>query len=249
MVNSSWTEGHITSLWRNQPTVLYPPCDTKVFESLPRRDGDQNGQFRILSLGQFRPEKDHALQLRALARLRDEILEGEKAEEKWQRVRLVLVGGVRNEEDRQRVESLRALAAHLAVEENVEFAVNLKFDQLKEEMSLAAAGLHTMLDEHFGIAVVEMLAAGLVTVAHRSGGPLLDIVVESPEHARNGFLAVNEEEYALALLAAMDMSAEQRSAIVARARDSVSRRFGESQFMSGWISAVETVAAAARMRA
>ena len=37
-------------------------------------------------------------------------------------------------------------------------------------------------------AVVEMMAAGLVTLAHRSGGPLMDIVVET-EQNRNGFLA------------------------------------------------------------
>ena len=49
-------------------------------------------------------------------------------------------------------------------------------------------------------AVVEMLAAGLSTVAHRSGGPLMDIVSESPEQSRNGFLAVTEEEYADTLM-------------------------------------------------
>ncbi len=45
-----------------------------------------------------------------------------------------------------------------------------------------------------------MLAAGLSTVAHRSGGPLMDIVSESPEQSRNGFLAVTEEEYADTLM-------------------------------------------------
>ena len=40
-----------------------------------------------------------------------------------------------------------------------------------------------------------MMAAGLITLAHRSGGPLMDIVVET-ERNRNGFLAVTEQEYA-----------------------------------------------------
>ena len=30
--------------------------------------------------------------------------------------------------------------------------------------------------EHFGISVVEMLAAGLIVVAHNSAGPKLDII-------------------------------------------------------------------------
>ena len=64
-------------------------------------------------------------------------------------------------------------------------------------MSEALVGVHTMWNEHFGIAVVEMLAAGLVTVAHRSGGPLMDIVIEATDgDSRNGFLAVSEREYA-----------------------------------------------------
>lgn len=36
--------------------------------------------------------------------------------------------------------------------------------------------LHTMIDEHFGIAIVELMAAGLITIAHNSGGPGLDII-------------------------------------------------------------------------
>ncbi len=49
-------------------------------------------QFRVLSLGQFRPEKDHPLQVRAIARLRDKITEEtgvsqEERERRWSRVR------------------------------------------------------------------------------------------------------------------------------------------------------------------
>lgn len=37
-------------------------------------------------------------------------------------------------------------------------------------------GIHTMEAEHFGISVVEMLAGGLVVVAHNSAGPKEDII-------------------------------------------------------------------------
>ena len=47
-------------------------------------------------------------------------------------------------------------------------------------------------------AVVEMMAAGLVTLAHRSGGPLMDIVVEE-ESSRNGFLASHDQVRPLVL--------------------------------------------------
>lgn len=37
-------------------------------------------------------------------------------------------------------------------------------------------GIHTMEYEHFGIALVEMMAAGLITIAHNSAGPAMDII-------------------------------------------------------------------------
>ena len=60
-------------------------------------------QFRIVSLQQFKLEKDHSLQIRAMVRLRDAIDEypGRSQEEKerlWKRLRLVLIGGCRNSE-------------------------------------------------------------------------------------------------------------------------------------------------------
>ena len=41
----------------------------------------------IVSVGQFRPEKDHALQIRAMYELRELL-----SEDKWKKVKLVLIG-------------------------------------------------------------------------------------------------------------------------------------------------------------
>ena len=46
---------------------------------------------------------------------------------------------------------IQNLAAHLAVDSNVEFLTNLGFDDLKREMGEGIVGLHTMWNEHFGI--------------------------------------------------------------------------------------------------
>lgn len=45
---------------------------------------------------------------------------------------------------------------------------------------LLQVGIHTMIDEHFGISLVEFLAAGLLVVAHNSAGPKMDILNVSP---------------------------------------------------------------------
>ena len=43
---------------------VYPPCDTTQFREIPRKADSAMKQFRVVSLGQFRPEKDHPLQIR-----------------------------------------------------------------------------------------------------------------------------------------------------------------------------------------
>jgi len=70
MVNSSWTENHILKLW-NVPYKThreYPPCETGYLTQLQSTASDE--EIVILSVGQYRPEKDHPLQLQAMYELR-----------------------------------------------------------------------------------------------------------------------------------------------------------------------------------
>ena len=45
----------------------------------------------------------------------------------------------------------------------------MPFSELRSLLGNAVAGLHTMVDEHFGIVVVEYMAAGVIPIAHNSG--------------------------------------------------------------------------------
>ncbi|KAF8273568.1 hypothetical protein EI94DRAFT_1769118 [Lactarius quietus] len=85
--------------------IVYPPCDTLALSQFPL-DGRPS---LLLSLAQFRPEKDHAAQIRMMAALL------ERYPEHRQAVRLLLAGGVRNEGDSTRVDDLKALADSLHV--------------------------------------------------------------------------------------------------------------------------------------
>lgn len=69
------------------------------------------------------------------------------------------------------MKDMQDLAKHLALENNVKFKVNIPYSELVSELQRATIGLHTMRDEHFGISIVECMAAGLIMVAHASGGP------------------------------------------------------------------------------
>lgn len=70
-----------------------------------------------------------------------------------EKVKLVLIGSCRNEEDQKRVDGLKELALRLQVDEYCEFKVNFKFDLLLTHLAEAAVGIHSMVDEHFGIGV------------------------------------------------------------------------------------------------
>lgn len=50
-----------------------------------------------------------------------------------------------------------------------------------------------MHEEHFGIAVVELMSSGIITVAHNSAGPKSDII--GGAHYKAGYLANGGDEY------------------------------------------------------
>ena len=67
MVNSSWTKKHIRQLWwkLDEARRVFPPCNTKTLQFLPLER--RLKRLYLVSVAQFRPEKDHSLQLEALA--------------------------------------------------------------------------------------------------------------------------------------------------------------------------------------
>lgn len=235
MVNSSWTKGHIVDLWKvpGHTFMVYPPCDIAEFKSISHDEETATAkEFRVLSIAQFRPEKDHALQLKVIAELKGTLEVPEFA-----RVKLVLVGSCRNKGDEDRVNSLREMTSQLGLTENVEFKINIPFGDLKSEMSRASAGIHTMWNEHFGIGVVECMAAGLLMVAHDSGGPKMDIVTMY-DGQQTGFLASDIQSYTNVFKTLLKMTAPEKSSICANARKS-SERFSDEVFTKSFLDVMK----------
>ncbi|XP_067134862.1 GDP-Man:Man(3)GlcNAc(2)-PP-Dol alpha-1,2-mannosyltransferase [Centruroides vittatus] len=236
MVNSTWTKNHIDKIWKipERTNLVYPPCDIEEFESIPLDKKAQFNSFNILSIAQFRPEKDHPLQIRSLKKLLQKCKEEEK-----KKIKLILMGSCRNKEDLQRVEELQLLSQKLNVEDNVEFKINVSFKELKMEMEKAIIGIHTMWNEHFGIGIVESMAAGLIVVAHCSGGPKMDIVKDF-EEGRVGFLADDEESYAECILNILKMPVSERTSISRNARNRV-KKFSNREFEKSFLYSVQNI--------
>ncbi|KAI5896247.1 glycosyltransferase family 4 protein [Schizophyllum commune H4-8] len=257
MANSTWTKNHVDSILKHNDRFMsillfpffltlallpgsrkstaadyalrvYPPCDTTEMAKYPL----EGREPIIISVAQFRPEKDHPAQLRALYELFDAHPEYRET------VRLILIGGSRNAEDAARVELLRTLAAKLGIQDSIEFRINAPYPDMLEMLGRSSIGLSTMVDEHFGINVVEYMAAGVIPLAHASAGPLLDIVTPW-EGQPTGFHATTPQEYAEKLHHILTLPPDEDLAMRERARTAALSRFSEAEFvrrwdMSGW---------------
>ncbi|WFD35703.1 GDP-Man:Man3GlcNAc2-PP-dolichol alpha-1,2-mannosyltransferase [Malassezia cuniculi] len=241
-VNGSWTRAHIEQIMRHRPFrsdrkdseippihVVYPPCDTTSFAVFPLQGRKQSD---IVSLAQFRPEKEHSTQLKIIKALLDahpELRSGENAP------RLVMIGSVRGREDAVRVARLRGQAEELGIDKHVVFEVDATFERLVQLVGRSSIGLSTMVDEHFGINVVEFMAAGLITLSHASAGPLLDIAVPV-DGKPTGFHAKDVNEYAETLYKLITLNTGESLDIRQRARQRAIETFGVPSFVQSWRS-------------
>lgn len=215
-VNSSWTRAHLERISVQAPLLLlYPPCELQQV-----KEGHARRENLMVSLAQFRPEKNHRLQLEALQLLLQDYPEHQG------KVKLVMIGGCRGETDEARVRELQAYADELGIGDSVEWQVGANQETVKEYLQTASIGLHSMRDEHFGMAIVESMAAGLLMIAHRSGGPMMDIVKDE----RVGLLADTPAEYAQSIHRLLTMPESERQVMRQGARKWCQERFDARLF-------------------
>ncbi|EPQ29320.1 uncharacterized protein PFL1_03075 [Pseudozyma flocculosa PF-1] len=233
VANGTWTLNHVNTLIGSSKAkaakraeIVYPPCDTRSM-NLFSLEGRKPW---IVSLAQFRPEKEHPQQLRILRALvdaRPDLFKGPDP------VRLVMMGSSRNVEDEKRIDALRKLAKQLEIDDHVELVVNAPWPTVLQNLERASVGLSTMVDEHFGINVVEFMAAGLITLSHASAGPLMDIAVPV-DSERTGYHATSIESFASALSDIYDLPSSEALSIRRRARCRAVSTFGAEGFCRSW---------------
>lgn len=238
MVNSTWTYNHIKSLWhlRQRRTktrlniqIVYPPVNVDHLTTLPLNH--EKRLPHILSVGQFRPEKDHALQAKAFSRFLKKKEYELSSDHRFTKsdVKLILLGGCRNAEDQQRVDYLNKLASELEIPSSqFEIITNAPFSVLLQKLGESMIGIHSMWNEHFGICVVEYMAAGLIPLSHNSGGPKSDIITPG----ETGYLAETEEEYAKCIYEILSKyDTPEMKLMQEKARES-SNRYSEEKFIT-----------------
>ncbi|MFP3319316.1 MAG: glycosyltransferase [Acidilobus sp.] len=154
MTNSTWTAKYIRGAYRSQRVyVVHPPVNVEELLSI----GGDRGRI-VLTVSRISPEKMVA-EIPKVARLVPE-------------AEFYLVGstsdysGLVLREIRKRAEGLR----------NFHLETDVPRKRILELMSQASIYLHPPFAEHFGIAIAEAAAAGLVPVVYRDGGGWTDIV-------------------------------------------------------------------------
>lgn len=262
LTNSSWTQNHIRDIWilNNNVSILYPPCSTEKF--ITEKDLTETTWTRdntIVSLSQFRPEKRHDLIIEQYAEfLKTATLKSAP--------KLILIGSIRDAADEEYVAFLKQKATKLNIPEtHIEFILDAKYQDMLAHLRRASFGLNAMWNEHFGIAVVEYVASGLIPLVHASAGPLLDIVVpwnsdlkkETSEwsiETRTGFFFkdVSDPDYkegdnskfpslAEVFVQASNLTDEEKVSITKRGKECVLAKFSDEKFDTSFIKVVKSV--------
>ncbi len=142
---SDFTRLFVRERWGRESTTLYPPCPIDLYDNL--RIPKQN---LVVTVGRMAPEKRMNIFLEIARKLPN--------------VDFAIVGSIVAER-RSHYDSLRAAAPS-----NVSFIVS-PLRKVKELLGRAKVYVHCAQNEHFGITIVEAMAAGCVPVVNDSGGP------------------------------------------------------------------------------
>jgi alpha-1,3/alpha-1,6-mannosyltransferase len=205
LVNSRFTadivEKSFGPLRAESVRVVYPAVDSERYAAIGCSEEGQ--EIVLLSVNRFKPEKNHGLAIRALSRLRQEI-----PGRLFGLTRLVIAGGFDSSlsEDRRTLAQLERLARDLGVASQVIFSPSCSESERLRLLERCRCLIYTPVNEHFGIAPLEAMAAGRPVVAAASGGPL-----ETVRHQETGLLCkATEESFAAGIARLLLNEAEAR---------------------------------------
>src|SRR6267143_992392 len=144
---SDFTRGFVEKKWERDSRTVYPPCPVEAFSELSKVQPREN---LVVTVGRIVPEKRFHLFVE-LARI-------------VPKTRFVAIGSLSDDASTY-FERLKRTAP-----ENISFVLS-PLRKVKDLLGRAMAYVHCAENEHFGITIVEAMAAGCVPIVHDSGGP------------------------------------------------------------------------------
>ena len=202
LVNSQWTGKIVEEIYDIKPLVVYPPVKSD-FPSVPwgeREDG-------FICLGRISPEKRIETIVEVLSKVR----------ETGKNLHLHIIGRADESDYSHRIRRLVGKnRAWVYLEENI------TREQLVQLLTKHKFGIHGMKNEHFGIAVAEMVQAGMIVFAPNGGGQV--------EIVGNGELLYDSPKDALRKIKRILENPDIQTALRERLKQRA-KRFSEETFM------------------
>src|SRR3954468_14820664 len=155
IVNSHFTKDAVKKVFpSSNPVVLYPPVNIDLFYT------SYNSEFRyrkVLVISRFSPEKqiENAIKIAKLLQKED--------------ISFKIIGSL-IPSNKSYFNYLKKMVVDLGVEKNITLVPNATFDEILKSLSESIVYLHTMHGEHFGISIIQAMAAGLVPIVPSYGG-------------------------------------------------------------------------------
>jgi alpha-1,2-mannosyltransferase len=140
--NSEYTKQAILAKWGRDAEVIYPPVEVESFQPGSKEDF-------VVTVGRFVRTKNYELVVEVAKRL--------------PYLKFVIIGRKQSHDPYYaKIEKLKP--------NNLVLLPNLPTAEMRVVLGKAKLYLHTMIGEHFGISVVEAMAAGCIPIVHNSGG-------------------------------------------------------------------------------
>jgi glycosyltransferase involved in cell wall biosynthesis len=153
LVNSKFTKDVLKKVYPKLDShVLYPPVDIERFSPAYRSNSKKH---QVLVISRFSAEK--------------QIEKAITISQQVQHVKFKIIGSV-TPANRPYLNLLQKKIKDCGLENRVSLTPNATNEELIDAMSESMIYLHTMHGEHFGISIVEAMAAGLVPIIPSYGG-------------------------------------------------------------------------------
>lgn len=150
LANSFFTADAVKKVFGINPNVIYPPVNLKNLLNLKSNVRKKN---LVLTISRFSSEKS----LQQIPRIARRIS-----------ANFIILGSLYSQTSYRRISSL---VKKYGVQDKVILVTNAPWSMKMELLQKAKVYFHTMPFEHFGISIVEGMAAGCIPVVHDSGGP------------------------------------------------------------------------------
>jgi len=171
LTNSTWTQEILRRIYKVKSIVLHPPIHADLYADIAKI---KEREERVITISRLTPEKNL-----------DFILEVAR----YQKNLTFTIAGATTKHSEAYVERLKKKAKLMGVE-NVEIVENPTREEIKDLLARSTYYLHPKFPEHYGIAVMEAIAAGCIPIVYASGGLWTDVVSRISEDL--GYRTLND---------------------------------------------------------